>query len=174
MEHFRAFLKIVPPEKNNGKEPKTNVRANKKATDTAEKWVEWRNAVYTPVVSKFPTKQQLKRRYGAVTSVSSALFKSMLVSMDGHATPYTHHMLHTQNYLKRDCLDRSGESLEHKNKKLKHDGVFISHHLPSAANLKTSVALSMPDVQRRPRKPDRSTNSNPRNMSFAEHAISGK
>ena len=86
MEHFRAFLKIVPPEKNNGKEPKTNVRANKKATDTAEKWVEWRDAVYTPVVLKFPTKQQLKRRY---------------------ATPYTHHMLHTHNYLKRDCLDRS-------------------------------------------------------------------
>jgi hypothetical protein len=67
----------------------------------------------------------------------------MFVSMDGHATPYMHHMLHTENYLKRDCLDRSGESLEHKNKKLKQDGVFTSHHLPSAVNLKIAVTLSV-------------------------------
>ena len=93
--------------------------------------------------SKFPTKQQLKRKYDAVTPASSALFKSMLVSMDGHATPYMHHMLHTENYLKRDPLDRSGESIEHKNKKPKQAGEFTSHHLPSAANCKTAVAQSV-------------------------------
>ena len=97
----------------------------------------------TPLKSKFPTKQQLKRKYDAVTPASSALFKSMLVSMDGHATPYMHHMLHTENYLKRDPLDRSGESIEHTNKKLKQAGEFTSHHLPSAANCKTAVAQSV-------------------------------
>jgi len=87
----------------------------------------------TPLKSKFPTKQQLKRKYDAVTPASSALFKSMLVSMDGHATLHMHHMLHTENYLKRDPLDRSGE---HTNKKPKQAGEFTSHHLPSAANCK--------------------------------------
>ena len=99
--------------------------------------------MYTPLKPKFPTKQQFKRKYGAVTPASSALFKSMLVSMDGHATPYMHRMLHTENYLKRDPLDRSGESIEHTNKKLKQAGEFTSHHLPSAANCKTALAQSV-------------------------------
>ena len=80
-------------------------------------------------------------KHDAVTPASSALFKSMLVSMDGHATPYMHHMLHTENYLKRNPLDRSGESIERTNKKLKHAGEFTSHHLPSAANCKTAESV---------------------------------
>jgi hypothetical protein len=139
IENLPEFLNIVSPNKIDGAEAKTNKRANKKVIKAAESWCTWRNAVYRPILSRYPTRQVLKRKYDEVQPAAVALFKDLKLAFDNHVTPYMHHMLHSENFLKRDVLDRSGESLEHKNKKIKSHAVFTSHHLPSAANRATAV-----------------------------------
>ena len=131
---MHKFLKIVSPRKVDGTKNKPNMKSNKKVIKAAESWITWRNAMYKPVVSKYPTTQQLKRKHDEVAPAAKALFEDLKSAFDNHVTPYMHHMLHTENLLKRDVLDRSGESLEHKNKKFKGFGVHTSHQLPSAEN----------------------------------------
>jgi hypothetical protein len=148
MENFKDVLNVVSPEELKDAQGvtrpvKSNIDRNVEVMRVVHSWSRWRNAVYDPLVDKFPTKQQLKGKHDRVKKAATDMYRAVLRGFDGHAIPYMHELLHCEGWLQRDVLDRSGESMEHKNKKLKADGKLTGHHIPSVKNAAQSVAKSV-------------------------------
>mgnify|MGYP001147843811 CR=1 FL=1 len=160
---FHRYLEVCSPSQI--KNPDTgemedcheNIAANGRTMECIEKLVAWREAVYDPIVDKYPTKQQLKIKYDKVKAASEAMFRTFERVFDT-AIPYMHAALHCENMLKRDPLDCSAEGLEHENKQAKFRAQFASKWRPSnredaqqfstaAAGLRGRVALEEAEAE---------------------------
>ena len=86
---FHRYLEVCSPSQI--KNPDTgemedcheNIAANGRTMECIEKLVAWREAVYDPIVDKYPTKQQLKIKYDKVKAASEAMFRTF----EAYSTP---------------------------------------------------------------------------------------
>jgi hypothetical protein len=100
--------------------------------------VAWREAVYGPVVDKYPTKQQLKARYDKVQSEGSFSFRSHALNL---RTIRHHHSV-------RACIaELTAEGHKHENKQVKFRAMFASKWRPNnredAQQLGTAAAAGL-------------------------------
>ena len=154
-DHLREYIEVVSPSQVMNKQTRvmedchSNIAANGRALECLEKLVAWRTAVYTPLNDRYPSKAQLTRKHRIVKAAATAMFTTFERVFDT-AIPYMHASLHCENYLKRDPLDCSAESLEHRNKRHKDGGKRASKWKPSsredAVQFSTSAAVLRSEI----------------------------
>ena len=131
---------------------KENEQRQKDTEAVLDALIAWRNEVYTRLDSKFPSKQALRDKYLRVSDAAIKLHIAYFAAF-GVMQPYIHHLLHCEDWLAYDLVERTAEALEHLNKIMKAKVKLTSRRktpkLPPLPLVGAALSTPSPNKRRR-------------------------